>query len=135
MKTSTLRLSVPVLASPAPPGPGSSDPGPGARGAFTLIELLVVIAIIAILAAMLLPALARATASARRTQCLSQMHQMGLAVRMYLQDNDDVFFAYDQGGVGWTIPRSAWDTATVTGSPPRCIPCLRLIHGRAMCAS
>ncbi len=61
------------------------------RRAFTLVELLVVIGIIAVLAALVMPALAAARERARRTQCISRLHQIDLAFRMYTNDHDNVY--------------------------------------------
>jgi prepilin-type N-terminal cleavage/methylation domain-containing protein/prepilin-type processing-associated H-X9-DG protein len=76
------KLRTPVKAAPEAPE------------AFTLIELLVVIAIIAILASMLLPALARAKEAGKKTSCLSNVRQIGIAYQGFLADNSDRFPAY-----------------------------------------
>lgn len=60
---------------------------PRSRTAFTLIELIVVIAIIAILAALALPALSKAKEAGKATACLSNLHQVGIALQVYVQDN------------------------------------------------
>jgi len=85
---------------------------PQQRLAFTLIELLVVIAIIAILAALLLPALAGAKERAKRTGCVSNLHQFLLAVHMYADDNAQ------------RLPSGASDSRTPNGVLDDSIPVL-----------
>jgi len=65
--------------------------GKNLRRAFTLIELLVVIAIIAILASLLLPSLAHAKQAGKRVQCLNSMRNLGVSLRMYVDDNDGYY--------------------------------------------
>lgn len=76
------------------------------KKAFTLIELLVVIAIIAILAAILFPVFAQAKDAAKKSACLSNMKQMGVAFALYLSDSNGVYPSCDN------------DKAKISGKPP-----------------
>jgi len=89
------------------------------RSGFTLLELLVVIAIIAILAAMLLPTLGRAKQRAWATACLSNVKQMGLATRMYADDNSDALPRSAHQGASWVATLQPYCSGTNLWRCPR----------------
>src|ERR1035441_2363819 len=114
MSADLLAIGVGAAESDVPGPVGEKHPGKPCG--FTLIELLVVIAIIAILAALLLPALARARVQAQRTQCTNNQHQIGIAFKLYADDASDKFPIHD----GWAadggqrpaapyVSRNAWE--------------------------
>jgi len=87
---------------------GRKTTQPAPQGGFTLIELLVVIAIIAILAAILLPALAKAKSRAIRMQCMNQMKQLDLGINLFTGDNSETFPAAGYGTQSGGV--LTWDT-------------------------
>ena len=102
------------------------------RYSFTLIELLVVIAIIGILASMLLPALQMARASAKQTQCLNQVKQLGVVTMLYANDYQGwIPPAYD-GGAIWSCgaggpSNRGWITSYLEYDP-NARPCIPLLN-------
>jgi prepilin-type N-terminal cleavage/methylation domain-containing protein/prepilin-type processing-associated H-X9-DG protein len=101
------------------------------RNGFTLIELLVVIAIIAILAAILFPVFASAREKARQTTCSSNLRQIGLAIKQYVQDNDETYpydrlngypweaavYPYVKSAKAFACPSNPNNGATINGTP------------------
>jgi prepilin-type N-terminal cleavage/methylation domain-containing protein/prepilin-type processing-associated H-X9-DG protein len=91
------------------------------EAAFTLVELLVVIAIIGILAALLLPTLASAKERAKRLQCMSNLRQVNMALRMYADSNGEKFPQVSAGRWAWDVPWKVGDSMVQNGaSQPVC---------------
>jgi prepilin-type N-terminal cleavage/methylation domain-containing protein/prepilin-type processing-associated H-X9-DG protein len=78
------------------------------RKGFTLIELLVVIAIIAILAAILFPVFARARENARRASCQSNLKQIALGFKQYIQDYDELYPVATAGTINGSAATPSW---------------------------
>jgi prepilin-type processing-associated H-X9-DG protein/prepilin-type N-terminal cleavage/methylation domain-containing protein len=114
------------------------------RQGFTLMELLVVISIIGLLAAMLMPALRNAKESARLAQCASNLHQLGLATQMYVDEHGHYFGYYDSvpGGRLWYFglelpfnPGGAPGTRKLDLTKAKLYPHFQTVHGIEICPS
>jgi len=96
--------------------PRSVSPTEPAARAFTLIELLVVVAIIAMLAALLLPALARGKQQGQKVACFSNLRQVAVSARLYMDDNNGGMFHHHED---WVLDDGT-QTATLPSSPAGC---------------
>ena len=95
----------------------------GRKGGFTLIELLVVIAIIGILAAFLLPTLTKAKERAKRIQCMNNLRQVNIALRMYAESNAEKFPLVGAGRWAWDVPWKVGDSMVQNGASQKVFYC------------
>lgn len=93
------------------------------RRGFTLIELLAVITIIAILAAFLLPTLSKAKERSKRVQCMNNLRQVNMALRMYAESNADKFPKVGAGRWAWDVPWKIGDSMVENGAIQKVFYC------------